>query len=214
MADATKGLVELNNQYASLVLQLEQTAKERAELTEKLQRANKMLSELAFSDALTGLANKRAFTNALKREISRSKRSALPVSLMMMDVDHFRQFNEAYGHPVGDEVLRRVGSVIRDSVRESDFAARYGGEEFVVILPETDANAAMVVAERVRSSLEASRVNTEHGALGVTTSIGIATSTSEHTLKAAALISSADGALYKAKRAGRNRVHLSDKSGD
>jgi diguanylate cyclase (GGDEF)-like protein len=130
---------------------------------------------------------------------------------MMMDVDNFRQFNEAYGHPVGDEVLRRVGSVIRDSVRESDFAARYGGEEFVVILPETELNAAAVVAERVRSSLEAARVQTKHGALGVTTSIGIATSTSKDPLKSAALISAADGALYKAKRAGRNQVTLATK---
>jgi diguanylate cyclase (GGDEF)-like protein len=208
LGDTARSLVELNNQFAALVHQLEKTVKERAALAEKLQRANKMLSELAFSDSLTGLANKRAFNNALKREMSRAKRHTYSVALIMIDVDHFRKFNETYGHPVGDLVLRRVGEVLRETVRESDFAARYGGEEFVVILPETQAAGGALVAERVRVALEAARVNTRQGPLGVTASFGVAAHDSALTYEPAVLISAADGALYRAKRAGRNRVEF------
>ena len=199
VGNAAQSLVELNNQFAALVHQLEATVKERQALAEKLQRANKMLSELAFSDSLTGLANKRAFNNALKRELSRSKRNGLPVGLIMMDVDHFRKFNETYGHPIGDEVLRKVGHVLRGTVRESDFAARYGGEEFVVILPEPDTDA---------EHIDDARVSTETGPLGVTGSFGVASNVSAQIGDAAALISAADGALYRAKHAGRNRVEI------
>ena len=171
------------------------------------------LSLLARTDGLTGLANRRAFDEALEREWKRTVREGSQMSLLLLDIDHFKQFNDEYGHQVGDDCLRTVAAAIRGSVRRAtDVVARYGGEEIVVILPSTDSSVALAIAEKVRHSIEALGLshlgNTERGG-NVTVSIGIATALARHggTMKMPeSLLLSADHALYKAKHDGRNRV--------
>ena len=131
-----------------------------------------------------------------------SIRGATPLSLILMDVDRFKQYNDTFGHPAGDEVLRGVSSTLRAYVREHDLVARFGGEEFVVLLPSTDADTAVAVAERLRAAI-ASRP----WPLGnVTASFGVATADPSHPVSPASLLEQADQALYRAKRAGRDRV--------
>ena len=178
---------------------------ERKALEEKL-------AALAMTDGLTGLANRRAFDEALSREWKRTLRKGTAVSLLLLDLDHFKQFNDNYGHQVGDDCLRAVAATLRATVRESDIAARYGGEELAVILPETHSAAAEVLAERFRAAVEALGVthsaNPEGGGF-VTVSIGVATALSRDGGTIAmpeGLLLSADLALYKAKHEGRNRT--------
>lgn len=162
--------------------------------------------QLAITDGLTGVYNRRYFQRQLESELRRAPRYGYPTSLILLDVDHFKQFNDANGHLLGDQVLRSMAQILRDSVRETDVVARYGGEEFAVILPETPPDVALTVAERIRSRMA------QHTFWGkgqkpvrLTASLGIAThSTSEIT--ADELIERADRALYKAKHAGRDRV--------
>ena len=124
----------------------------------------------------------------------------------MMDVDHFKQFNDQYGHQSGNLVLQAVGKVLRSTIRRSDIPARYGGEEFAIIMPDTSKEDAIQAAERVRVKLEQTLVDSEHGPLSVTASFGIATDTGHESPDAGALIQRADEALYAAKKAGRNRI--------
>lgn len=185
------------------------------DVTERKQMENDLV-RLASQDALTGLANRRTLDATLAREWLRAARAQLPLSVLLLDIDHFKSFNDTYGHPEGDACLRRVaGAVARTTRRASDLAARYGGEEFFVLLAETDAAGAAAVAERLREEVVALRI--EHGASGagavVTVSIGLATvvpSPQDVGGRAAgavaALVQQADAALYAAKRGGRNRV--------
>lgn len=162
--------------------------------------------QLAITDGLTGVYNRRYFQRQLESELRRAPRYGYPTSLILLDVDHFKQFNDANGHLLGDQVLRSMAQILRDSVRETDVVARYGGEEFAVILPETAPEVALTVAERIRNRMR------QHAFWGkgqkpvqVTASLGIAShSTSEVT--AEQLIERADKALYKAKHSGRDRV--------
>jgi diguanylate cyclase (GGDEF)-like protein len=127
---------------------------------------------------------------------------------MMIDIDDFKSFNDRHGHPRGDDALRAVSAVIRVNLRDSDIAARYGGEEFVILLPETDASGARLVADRIREGIEAQKVVVESQALAsCTVSIGLA-SFPAHVPTAAALVESADKALYRAKHRGKNRVEV------
>ena len=175
-----------------------------------LHAANLTLQRLATEDGLTGLANRRAFDEQLVTEISRSRREHMPLSLLLIDVDHFKPFNDLYGHVVGDECLREVGNLIRQIAthRGSDFAARYGGEEFAVLLPNTPAGGALLVAERLRAAIQAAdrtHEGSHHGRL--TVSIGVAELVAgDHTTGSDGLIEHADQALYRAKEQGRNRV--------
>ena len=171
------------------------------------------LSMLARTDGLTGLANRRAFDEALEREWKRTLRDASPLSLFLLDIDHFKEFNDAYGHQVGDDCLRTVAMTVRDAVcRSMDIVARYGGEEIGVILPSTAAKGAFGIAEAMRHSIEAlgfSHVKNVKGNGVVTASIGVATAFARHggsMTMPESLLMSADHALYKAKRDGRNRV--------
>ncbi len=167
----------------------------------KLQEANNRLAELASRDELTQLRNRRAFEERLDDEIRRSRRHGHPVSLILLDIDHFKSFNDTFGHPRGDEVLRAVGRCLRHSMRATDFPARYGGEEFAVILPNTDSAGAVQAAEHLRAAI----VGTEWEDRPVTASFGVATlSTAVDTPQA--LIDQADRALYSSKQRGRNRV--------
>ena len=203
--DAERSLVELNSQYAVVVRQLEQLISEKEALAEELRVANERLARLAATDGLTGLPNKRAFMEAFERDLARAKRQGTPLSLVVVDVDHFKKFNDSYGHQTGDEVLKVVGGLMRQLVRAGDVPGRYGGEEFVLLLPATDTSGALTVAERFRRTLEATAVPSEHGPLRVTASLGVATSIAG-SVNPTELFAQADAALYEAKRAGRNRV--------
>jgi diguanylate cyclase (GGDEF)-like protein len=166
-----------------------------------LAEANERLGALVVTDGLTGLKNHRAFQERVEQEFYRSLRYTQPISLIVLDVDHFKDYNDTYGHPAGDEVLKRVSAILTKSARTSDFIARYGGEEFVLILPNTDAAGATTLAERFRQAVEAA----DWPHRRVTASFGVASRVPE-TLNAAQLIHEADAAMYAAKRGGRNRA--------
>ncbi len=160
----------------------------------------------AMTDALTGLGNRRAFDHEMSRRISEFERYGTSFCLLMLDVDHFKKFNDTHGHLAGDEVLRMVGKSLQASVRESDFVARYGGEEFGVIVPQSTFTKALAGAERVRAAIERAECKFEGKTLHVTASIGVAQMIGSRT--AAALVQFADQALYAAKQGGRNQVQL------
>ncbi|NVD98386.1 GGDEF domain-containing protein [Massilia sp. BJB1822] len=178
---------------------------------EKLLRQQALeLRSQSFSDGLTGVANRRHFDVAIDKELRRAKRNGSPLSLLMIDIDHFKNFNDHYGHQRGDECLVRVASALSGMLqRAADLIARYGGEEFVLILPDTNAEQAAHMAEVLRARVIALHI--PHAASGVelkqvTVSIGVATRTLEHPAEAQELIGAADRALYDAKRDGRNRI--------
>lgn len=174
----------------------------------RLQQANVVLQRLSLVDAVTDVANRRQFDRALADEWARAIRAGTSIALVLVDVDHFKPYNDRYGHPAGDDCLRRMAAVLaRTLLRAGDVVARYGGEEFAAILPLTDAEAATAIAERMRKSVEALRM--PHGAvpLGVVTiSGGVAAARPEMGANALDLVARADAALYEAKAAGRNRV--------
>jgi diguanylate cyclase (GGDEF)-like protein len=184
------------------------------EKTADLRRVNEDLLKLSSLDALTGLANRRAFDQTLEMECARLKRTGSAVSLMILDVDHFKELNDSEGHQRGDEYLRLVGSELtRHAKRQIDLAARYGGEEFAVILPETGAAGAERVAESVRLAIAG--LELRHPASPVapflTVSVGVATATREWHSSPQELVAAADQALYGAKRGGRNRMNVAQR---
>lgn len=157
-------------------------------------------------DALTQLHNRRSFDHRLAEEVERHLRYDMPMTLLMLDIDHFKAVNDTYGHPAGDAVLREVALAMRGACRTTDFAARYGGEEFCVILPHTDGKRGHILAERLRKRIAASRVDVEGKTLSVTVSIGLATLSTASPLTPEKIVCEADSALYAAKAAGRNIV--------
>jgi diguanylate cyclase (GGDEF)-like protein len=166
---------------------------------------NLAISELrAATDALTGLPNARAVKDVLNRLVAQASRMVWPLSAVLFDLDHFKQINDTFGHPKGDEVLAAVGATLLSVMRESDFCGRYGGEEFVMLLPATDLEAGAQVAERVRAAIADIQVIDDPS---VTASFGVATFP-DHAADAARLVRSADRALYQAKAKGRNRVEM------
>ncbi|VWB23642.1 diguanylate cyclase [Burkholderia lata] len=171
------------------------------------QIAESKLYRLAHTDALTGVDNRGTFDMVLAKEAQRASRSGRPLSVLFVDVDHFKAFNDYYGHPAGDDVLRRVAQTASHCLRrDSDHVARYGGEEFVVTLPDTDAQGALTVAEGIRRAIAALGIEHAKSPYGrVTASIGAATSANGR-VNAATLLRRADEALYRAKSGGRNRV--------
>jgi two-component system, cell cycle response regulator len=211
MRDANAALIEINRSYADLVAQLEAVIKDRERLAEELQQANKQLSMMAMSDPLTGLPNRRAFEEALVRDLARTERQGGSLTLILVDADHFKKVNDTYGHQGGDTVLRALSDVLRESTRSSDVAARVGGEEFALILPQTDADNALVVAERVRMRFAVRKIVLDDGrVVKATVSLGMATAKSPGCRGVdKALYEAADKALYAAKASGRNCVHTS-----
>jgi diguanylate cyclase (GGDEF)-like protein len=171
---------------------------------------NARLFSLATTDGLTQLLVPRYFQLLLENEIERSRRFDRPLSLVMIDIDNFKQFNDDYGHLLGDEALKAVALLLRDNLRSIDIAARYGGEEFVLILPETNNEQALIVAEKVRRCIEGLRIAHHHEQLRVTVSLGIATFP-DQALEKKSLIASADDALYTSKRNGKNRISVGRK---
>jgi diguanylate cyclase len=172
------------------------------QLSRRVREQNLKLAELSRTDPLTGLPNRTHWEEAVERELLRHKRNGGPACLLMLDVDHFKQVNDRYGHPAGDEVLRGVAAVLRDCVRGQDTVGRYGGEEFGVVLPETRIEGAMVIAERIRSRVERSPLEQRDG-IRCTVSIGAAAAAAQPDPNA--WIEQADRALYRAKDEGRNR---------
>ncbi|MCM2364080.1 sensor domain-containing diguanylate cyclase [Pseudomonas sp. SR18] len=169
-------------------------------------RAERVLSELAATDALTGLPNRRILDERLRLEWDRAQRSTESLTLLMIDVDHFKAFNDRHGHQGGDEALRTVAQVIGNNIRRpADLAARYGGEEFAVVLPHTDAKGAWVIAEHIRSSVE-HLPRVAGSERPITVSIGMSTWDKRSRMSLEALLLSADQALYEAKHSGRNRI--------
>ncbi|MFJ5299660.1 diguanylate cyclase [Pseudomonas sp. NPDC088368] len=171
--------------------------------------AERELAELASTDGLTGLANRRRLDQVFRQEWSRSSRSGKPLSLLMIDVDHFKAFNDRHGHHGGDVALRNVAQTLASAIRRpGDLAARYGGEEFLVVLPETDLQGARIIAEKIRVAIESlpPYAGDRHS---VTVSIGIASRQPNAGDKQAQLFSDADEALYRAKHNGRNRTEFS-----
>lgn len=191
--------------------QLEQRVEERTlELRgamDELEQANLRLQALTMQDGLTGIYNRRYFDDKLLAEWQRAVRNRESLALLLIDIDHFKDFNDRHGHLAGDECLRRVAQVIRSTItRPSDAAARYGGEEFAVVLPDTTAEGAVHVAENIRQSLQQVRVSLEAGVAQVSVSIGAAAMTPSDSHSPQDLVASADQALYQAKAAGRNRT--------
>ena len=171
------------------------------DITEE-KRMERALRTLSDTDGLTGLANRRMLDDSLTREVNRCLENGRPLSILMFDVDHFKKFNDTYGHDQGDRVLKHVAQATRNSVREIDIPCRYGGEEFVVILIETAEEGALTAGERTRSAIESMRVD----GLQVTTTIGIAGLAETGAKTPEELIACADAAMYEGKHAGRNRV--------
>ncbi len=162
---------------------------------------------LATTDGLTQLNNHRTFQETLAKEVERSRRYGCPLSLLLMDIDHFKKFNDTYGHPVGDLVLKEISKCIRQSIRTNDIPARYGGEEFVVIVPEAGGEGGMVIAERIRRTVEQHTIMSLDNQLHVTISLGCAVMQQAETTPQS-LIDSADKALYFSKEHGRNKATL------
>jgi diguanylate cyclase (GGDEF)-like protein len=165
------------------------------------------MEKLATTDGLTGLNNHRTFQEVMARELERAKRYARPLSLLLTDIDHFKSFNDTYGHPVGDLVLREIAGCIRSALRVSDIPARYGGEEFAVVLPETDEQGGMITAEKIRQTVENRIIESGTNKLRVTISIGCVTYPTYGTTQQE-IIDCSDKALYASKKGGRNRVTM------
>ncbi|MGB9497422.1 MAG: diguanylate cyclase [Dissulfuribacterales bacterium] len=176
------------------------------QLYEALQEKNRQLRELANRDGLTGLYNHRYFHEQLSKDFLRARRYHESLSCILLDIDYFKKFNDTYGHQTGDIVLSTLGQVIRDSIRDSDFAARYGGEEFALVLYHADRPTAVNVAERLRQMVEHCEVRDKDHVLHVTISLGVATFPHEQISNPRQIVECADKALYKAKENGRNRV--------
>jgi diguanylate cyclase len=197
--EAVTKILEVNQRLEQQLQSAESKLHEQAEQI-KLHSAN------ALTDALTGLGNRRAFDAELARRSAEFQRQGTTFCLLMLDVDHFKKFNDTHGHLAGDEVLRLVGRTLKSAVRTPDFVARYGGEEFGVIMPQTTLPETPPCGERIRAAIEQAECEFEGKKLRVTASIGIAQSLPRQS--PSAVVHSADEALYAAKQGGRNRVQL------
>ena len=175
-------------------------------LQDQLKQANELLLAISHTDHLTGLHNRRYLEDALGREFHRAQRKWSNLALLIMDIDHFKVINDTYGHQQGDSVLYKVASIFHRELRDYDIAARFGGEEFIAVIPEASLSEAVMVAERIRKSVEKVTFDGEIAHVKITVSLGVAVFPSESVESASALIGEADKALYRAKANGRNRV--------
>lgn len=184
---------------------------ERKRTEDSLRTANERLQKLSTIDGLTGIANRRYFDEALRREWSRGIRNHYPISLILFDIDYFKYYNDYYGHPQGDECLKAIAAKTLETFpRSTDFVARYGGEEFAVILPNTPSDMSEMLATRLREYIAAMRIPHEKSSAHpyVTVSIGVAHLEPTLSVSPDTLIAQADQALYESKNSGRNRVSL------
>jgi diguanylate cyclase (GGDEF)-like protein len=201
-----------NNKLKQTNIELEQRVRERTievdSVNQELQRVNRELERVSFTDSLTNVANRRAFDDLLMREFRRAKRTGFPLSLILLDIDSFKLYNDNYGHQQGDSALKSVAQVLEETLRDAgDVVARYGGEEFAVLLPETDTVGAGAVAERLRVAVEGLQLPHEYALVGkvISISAGVGTLILQEESSISELVSLADQALYRAKRSGRNR---------
>jgi two-component system, cell cycle response regulator len=197
----------------AVITRLYLTGRDRTRLARELEASLVKQERLALSDGLTGLHNRRFFDELVTLECQRSLRQRTDLSLIVIDLDRFKQVNDRYGHPAGDSVLEEVARRLRASVRSSDVVARYGGEEFAVILANTGAVSARTFAERIRQAIGGTRIGAEGREIAVTASIGVATMP-DRAQRKEELLQRADRALYRAKRLGRNQVHLDGRADD
>ena len=213
LEDANRALTALNLSYEELTSRLERTLREKEELAEELKKVNQRLQELVFYDPLTGLANRRRLEETFLAELAKMRGTPGFLSLLVLDLDHFKMVNDQHGHVTGDAVLKGVGVAVQRGTRATDVPARFGGEELTVLMPATSEEDARRVAERLRRSVEALEVNGPKGRVAVTVSIGGTTLRGTSLVgvldaprKMRSIIEDADRALYTAKRGGRNRV--------
>ena len=164
------------------------------------------LSELVSTDALTGLYNFRHFKTVLQAEMGRSKRSGIPTSLVMVDIDHFKLVNDTYGHEAGNLVLQQIADILKDEVRTTDVVCRYGGEEFAMIFPETHLRLAVKVADRIRETIALTPVNYNDEEISITASMGASVYIKTSILDVVDFVDSVDKYLYEAKQSGRNCI--------
>lgn len=205
--DVQKKVLRLEKQNN---FQLEQRVEERTKTLEQtlkqLSQANQKLEHLTVTDALTGVANRRHFDEVLEKEFKRARRNNQPLSLLLMDLDHFKQLNDTHGHLAGDYCLQQFARTLQTIVnRDSDLVARYGGEEFVVILPQTSAQAAFDIAENLRLAVTKMQILYKETRLQISASIGLVEMQQNNSRSATEMVESADQALYSAKDSGRNR---------
>lgn len=199
MEGAVSRIVQANSWLQTQLVSAQSTIREQAiELEQRMLEAN--------SDGLTGIANRRAFDLELRRQLARWQRYGSAFTLMLFDIDHFKAINDRHGHMAGDAVLRATAEVIKNNLREGDFAARFGGEEFAVILVETDHQSALAVADRIRKAIAAAQIPWESQKLSICVSVGL-TDLSRFD-DALTLVKRADEALYISKHSGRNRTTL------
>jgi diguanylate cyclase (GGDEF)-like protein len=189
------------------VIETTQDVSEQKMIEERLRENEQKYKEESITDSLTGLYNSRYFFKHLKYEISRAKRYGNSLSLLMMDIDDFKKYNDTYGHQEGDKALRALSSVLKEGVRDSDTSCRYGGEEFTVLLPETSGENAKVVAERLRSNFARKTLTPQNG-LEAHMSISIGISEYTNSEDADRFLQRADKAMYEAKNNGKNQVVL------
>ena len=176
-------------------------------LQDELREKNLQLEALSVTDGLTGLANRRHLMTKLEQEVQRARRYKTPLSVVMIDIDHFKLVNDSYGHAMGDEVLRNIGKLLMAGVRTTDLAARYGGEELTLVLPHTDLAAALLVADTLRQKFAEQDHTLDGVTIRKTASMGVAARDGQGEVpNAEDLLKFADEALYRAKEGGRNRV--------
>jgi diguanylate cyclase (GGDEF)-like protein len=179
--------------------------------TRQLQKAYKQLEYHATHDFLTELLNRRAVLDILKKEISRFRRTDQPISVILGDLDHFKDVNDTYGHSVGDAVLKETAARLLDCVRPYDTVGRIGGEEFLIVLPECDTADGTAVAERIRIAIGQAEIDAAGKKICVTISLGVATASAHQMINQDSLVAAADKALYQAKKEGRNKIKLNTK---
>jgi diguanylate cyclase (GGDEF)-like protein len=192
-------------QYPELMARI-RAAKRIVDLQKELLESNRRLERLSITDGLTKLYNHRHLQDELARAFEESQRYQRPLSFVIVDLDFFKKVNDTYGHAVGDDVLKAISNIFQSSIRTTDLAARYGGEEFALMLPETVLEDAINFAEKIRSIIESTAIETQAGPISATVSIGVATVPHARIRSAKELIVAADKALYRAKKNGRNQV--------
>lgn len=195
--------------YAELLARVK-VQKHIKNLQDELREKNRKLEELSNTDGLTKLFNRRYFMELLELEFMRSKRYSSPLSFIMMDIDNFKDFNDTYGHLLGDKILVEVARILKENLRIHDQIGRYGGEEFALMMPETDLNGAVIVSERHRKHIEQFVLFEQGQELRITISLGVASYPNPKVLSLDDFIKLADDALLSAKRAGRNRIHIAE----
>ncbi|MBN2656413.1 MAG: GGDEF domain-containing protein [Spirochaetales bacterium] len=197
---------EMTAQYAKLLKQTAKLVKISDHAQKSLQLANSRIQQMADSDNLTGLPNRRGSLKLIEQEISKSLRYGTPLSLFLVDIDHFKKINDTWGHGVGDLVLQKISELMKENLRNHDLLGRWGGEEFIIALADTDLTGAETLSEKLRNKIEKSLISIEKAEISFTASFG--GTIYSHDMSLEKNIDLADKALYRSKRAGRNRISM------